>query len=41
VINAGSDILNIPDAGYRWLRLVWTPVAGTGTITAQFNSKGA
>lgn len=34
-ITAGeSAMINVSNAGYRWVRAVWTPSAGTGTVTA-------
>lgn len=42
VTSAGSNIYNITDAGYRWVRLVWTDsTSGASTITsARYNVKG-
>lgn len=42
VTSAGSHIYNIENAGYRWVRLVWTDsTSGASTLTsARFNVKG-
>lgn len=35
------SLIQATNAGYRWLRFVWTPTGGsTGTFSAQFNAKG-
>jgi hypothetical protein len=41
IVAAGDIMWNVQNAGYRWIRLVYTPSGGTGTITvATFNVKG-
>jgi hypothetical protein len=42
VITASGDhSWNVQDAGYRWVRFVWTRSSGSGTlINAEFNIKG-
>lgn len=38
---AGDHTWSVSDAGYRWVRVQWIPMTGTGTLTAaRFNSKG-
>lgn len=38
---AGNHAYTVENAGYRWVRLVYTPTSGSGTITvARFNIKG-
>lgn len=38
---AGISFLNIADAGYDWVRVVYTKTSGTGAISsARFNTKG-
>jgi hypothetical protein len=29
-----AAMINVSNGGYAWVRAVWTPTAGTGTITA-------
>lgn len=41
VAAAGDVAWNYRDAGYRWVRVVWTQTSGSGTITSiRFNVKG-
>lgn len=41
VTEAGDHTWNIQDAGYRWIRVVYTADSGTGTLTvARYNGKG-
>lgn len=41
IVAAGNHAYTVANAGYRWVRFVWTAAAGTGTlISAQFNVKG-
>lgn len=41
ILAAGDHSYNVVNAGYRWVRLVWTPTSGSGTInSAHFNVKG-
>lgn len=41
ILAAGDHGYNVTNAGYRWVRLVWTPTSGSGTITsARMNVKG-
>jgi hypothetical protein len=35
-----SALIPTTEFSYYWLRLVWTPTAGAGTITAQLNALG-
>jgi hypothetical protein len=38
---AGSHLWSVSDAGYKWVRVVWTATSGTGVLTsARFNGKG-
>lgn len=38
---AGSHLWSVADAGYKWVRVVWTVTSGSGTLTsARFNGKG-
>lgn len=38
---AGNHMWTVENAGYRWVRFVWSVTSGTGTLTsAQFNVKG-
>jgi hypothetical protein len=41
-VSAAGDVAwNYRDCGYRWVRVVWTPTSGSGTITSiRFNVKG-
>lgn len=41
-VSAAGDVAwNYRDAGYRWVRVVWTQTSGSGTITSvRFNVKG-
>lgn len=36
---AGSFVWNIAPFGFRWVRLLYTKVSGTGTLNATFNGK--
>lgn len=36
----GSSMWNVADIGFRWLRVVYTKTAGTGTILIVGNAKG-
>lgn len=41
VSGAGNVTYDVQNAGYRWVRFVWTPTSGSGTLTsARFNIKG-
>jgi len=38
---AGDHMWQVENAGYRWVRVVWTQTSSTGTLTsAKFNVKG-
>lgn len=38
---AGNHVWNVENCGYLWVRVVWTPTAGTGSLTvANMNAKG-
>lgn len=38
---AGNHMYTVEDAGYRWVRFIWTPSSGSATLTiARFNVKG-
>lgn len=38
---AGNHTWDVQNAGYRWVRVVWTQTSSTGTLTsARFNVKG-
>lgn len=37
---AGSVGTNIPDIGYQWMRVVFTPASGTGIISFVVSIKG-
>jgi hypothetical protein len=37
---AGVYIINMPDIYYNWVRVIYTPTSGTGTLTLLFNAKG-
>lgn len=37
---AGSGMFNLDATYYKWARLFYTRVAGSGTLTARLNSKG-
>ncbi len=39
ITSGGSSLINISDAGYRYVRCVWTATSGTGTLTVQFIGK--
>jgi hypothetical protein len=36
----GASMIDIASMGYRWLRLVYTRTAGSGTIAITLNAKG-
>lgn len=40
VVAGASVIIPKIDLCYRWVRLVWTPSAGTGTLTVNIDSLG-
>ena len=40
ISGAGIFIWNFFNPGYRWLRVVWTPTSGTGSLTAIIVVKG-
>jgi hypothetical protein len=41
ISGAGSVLINLADAGYSWIRVVYTHTSGSGSITvAQLNLKG-
>lgn len=35
----GRGIVNFVDAGWKWIRLVYTATSGTGTLSARLNNK--
>lgn len=37
---AGNFLWDTSDAGYQWVRLVYTKTSGTGSLNAVFNGKG-
>lgn len=38
---SGDHMWQVDNAGYNWVRVVWTPAGGTGTLdSARFNAKG-
>lgn len=37
---SGSILYDVTECGYRWVRLVYTPSGGSGTLTANINTKG-
>ena len=37
---AGVFLINMPDTYYNWVRAVYTPTSGTGTVAILFNAKG-
>lgn len=41
-VSAAGDVTwDVQNAGYRWVRVVWTQTSSTGTLTsARFNCKG-
>jgi hypothetical protein len=41
ITEAGNHTWNIQDAGYRWIRVVYTRTSGSGNLTvARYNGKG-
>jgi hypothetical protein len=40
VASSDPSLVNITNAGYRYIRLAWTYTSGTGNITITFVSKG-
>lgn len=40
VSGAGNFVWNCLESGYRWVRLVYTPASGTGTLNATLSGKG-
>jgi hypothetical protein len=36
----GSILYDVTECSYRWVRLVYTPSAGTATLNATINTKG-
>lgn len=41
VDEAGDHTWQVENAGYPWVRVVWAPTSGTGSLTsARFNTKG-
>jgi hypothetical protein len=36
----GSARIPLADAGYKWIRAIWTKTSGTGTLTGNVNGKG-
>lgn len=40
VSGPGNFVWNAADAGYRWVRLLYTKSSGTGTLNATFLGKG-
>lgn len=41
VTAAGDHTYDVQNAGYRWVRVVWTFSSGSGTLSsARFNTKG-
>lgn len=37
---AGLVMFNVTDAGYKWVRVVYTAASGIGGLTVRFNAKG-
>lgn len=37
---AGVYLINMPDTYYNWVRAIYTPSSGTGTVAILFNAKG-
>jgi hypothetical protein len=37
---AGSNVWNVQNAGYRWVRVVFTFGSGTGSLSVTANGKG-
>ena len=40
IAGATSALIPVTELSYYWVRLVWTPTAGAGTITAQVQALG-
>lgn len=41
ILAAGNHTWQVQNAGYRWVRVIWTFSSGTGTLSsARFNVKG-
>lgn len=41
IAEAGDHMWTGTNIGYRWVRVVWTPTGGSGSLTkAQFSTKG-
>jgi hypothetical protein len=40
VTTNGNFTWNLGEAGYRWVRVVYTKVSGTGTLNVYFSEKG-
>lgn len=38
--SSAATIFNVADAGYRWVRAVYTVASGSGNLTLRFNGKG-
>lgn len=36
----GNILFDVVECSYRWVRLIYTPVSGSGTLTATINTKG-
>ena len=41
ISSAGLTLYNMDAQYYKWVRIVYTPDSGTGTVSARINSKGA
>lgn len=39
VNNTGTYMVNVEFPAYSWVRLIYTPISGTGTMTANINGK--
>lgn len=40
VSSAGNFMWIVSDSGYRWVRLVYTAISGTGQLTVSYSGKG-
>lgn len=40
VAAAGNHMWNVANAGYRWVRVIYTATSGTGSVTGRFQGKG-
>lgn len=41
VSSSGNFLYNLTFVGYRWLRLVYAPTSGTGSLTVTYTAKSA